>query len=98
MLLLLSVLACADDPRVAEVLALTPDVEAGATLYETRCAGCHAPDATGGTGPDLVDAAGHHSDEELLDYILFGDGDMPAYADWPDQDLADVTGYLRSLE
>lgn len=96
-MLLISLLACADDVRIQEVLALTPDTDAGSTLYTESCSGCHGPDATGGSGPSMVDSAGHHSDDELLETILYGDGEMPAYESWPDQDLADVTGYLRSL-
>jgi mono/diheme cytochrome c family protein len=97
MLLLLSLLACADDARVGEILALTPDTDEGSALYATSCTGCHGTDATGGSGPDLVSEL-HHSDEHLLVYILDGDGDMPSYADWSDQELADLMGYLRSLE
>ena len=97
MLLLLSLFACADDARIGEVLDLTPDTEAGATLYAESCAGCHGEDATGGSGPDLVGELSH-TDEHLLGYIIDGDGEMPSYADWTDQELADVMGYLRSLE
>lgn len=98
MLLLLSLLACADDARVTDILALTPDNDAGATLYTESCSGCHGADATGGSGPDLTEHLSHHTDAELLDVIVYGDGGMPAYEAWPDQDLADVMGHLRSLE
>lgn len=97
MLLLLSLFACADAARIEEVLALTPDTDAGSALYATSCTGCHGADATGGSGPDLVDELSH-SDEHLLGSIIDGDGDMPSYADWSDQELADLMGYLRSLE
>lgn len=98
MLLLLSLFACAEDPRVDDILALTPDIDNGEALYGGNCTGCHGEDATGGSGPDLVEHLSHHPDSDYVAVILDGGLGMPAYDAWPDQDVADVVGYLRSLE
>ncbi len=88
----------AKDDRITTILALTGDTTAGETVYSTNCTGCHGADATGGSGPSLVAAFAEGEDEEMLDYIINGDGDMPAFGEsLADQDIADVWAYVGSL-
>lgn len=93
--------ACAGgekDDRVTTILGLTGDTAAGETIYTTNCSGCHGADATGGSGPSLIDAYATGEDEEMMDYIINGDGDMPAFGEsLADQDIADVWAYVGSL-
>ena len=84
----------AKDDRVTTILGLTGDTAAGETLYGTQCIGCHGADATGGSGSNLVAAYAEGEDEESLDIIINGDGDMPAFGEsLSDQDIADLAAY-----
>ena len=86
--------------RTPMVLERTGDAEAGAPLYATHCASCHAEDGTGTPqGPNLPNETNHHSDEEIVEAILSGKGTMPAFDDdLGDQDVADLLAFLRTLE
>jgi mono/diheme cytochrome c family protein len=97
MLLAIALLAgCAED-RNATVAGLTGDSANGATVYADNCASCHAADGTGGGAyPNLVEEA--PSQDEVIDYVINGEGEMPAFGDsLSDQDVADVTTYVLSL-
>ena len=69
------------------------DATAGADLYASTCASCHAADGTGGAGPSLVSATPGKSDAELTDIIQNGTGDMAAQG-LDDQQTADVVAFL----
>ena len=74
-------------------------IRSGMTIYRTRCADCHALDATGYRGPDLTALlAGGVTDERLFQTIRKGvpGTDMPLSTD-PDDDLLLVIAYLRKL-
>ncbi len=85
------------------------DPDRGATVYAASCAVCHGPEAAGsGTGPPLVDEIyrpGHHADGAFLVAVRGGVrqhhwdfGPMPALPGLSDQDVADVTAYVRRLQ
>lgn len=93
MLLLLTLLACADESRENDILALNGDPDRGETLFGA-CAGCHGADGSGGDGGPGVEGEGGR---EGLETILYGEDSMPAYASWSDQDLADVLAYVDAL-
>ena len=79
------------------ILALEGDATAGATVFADNCASCHGTDATGGSGPDLT-AEADEADEELLEYIVYGEEDMPSFDGvLDDQEMADVLAYIHSL-
>lgn len=95
MLSLLTLTACAGGgSRNETILALTGDATAGADVFSTSCAACHAADGTGGSGPALTDLVGTLSDDVIIDTVLDGSGDMAPVA-LPDQDMADLLAYLR---
>jgi len=83
-----------EQATIDEVLALTGDVEAGATVYSDNCASCHAADGSGGTGPSLIEEVPETSDEEIVDIVLFGREAMPDLG-LENQEVADVLAYLR---
>lgn len=96
-MLLLSLLACGStSTRITRVLNLEADLTTGTELYEGECARCHGPQAVGDTAPSLVPLG--QSDRSVLRTIIEGNAGMGGYFAWPDQDLADVMGYLDSLE
>lgn len=81
--------------EVAAIAALTGDAAAGQAIYDANCTGCHGADGTGGSGPDIT---GEDDTEEMIEYVFYGDGDMPAHGDTlEDQEIADVVAYAQSL-
>lgn len=81
----------------------------GEAVYSASCIACHGPEAAGGaTGPPLVDDVyrpGHHADGAFLVAVRAGVpqhhwdfGRMPAVPGLSDQDIADVTAYVRALQ
>lgn len=92
--LLLVTVACGPDERVSTIVSLTGDVTAGKTLYEGNCAGCHGVDGTGGSFKVNITSA---DDEKVVDTVLSGDGDMPAFDAWSDQQVADTLAYVKGL-
>ncbi len=87
----------------------TGDAVRGQALFEQRCAACHGVDA-GGTaqGPPLIHPfyrPGHHADAAFLVAVRRGVtphhwnfGPMPAIPDLSEQDIADITRYVRDLQ
>lgn len=80
--------------RAEAVAGLIGDAEAGSALFATGCASCHGADGTGGSGPDLLPVASWPTDEVVL-VLLQGPWSMPSFADWSDQELADVTAHVQ---
>jgi mono/diheme cytochrome c family protein len=97
---LLVLVACGDsaaNDRVATIVGLTGDATAGEVIYTSNCSGCHGADATGGSGPNLIDAYAEGADEEMITTILNGEESMPAFDSLADQDIADAWAYIGSL-
>jgi cytochrome c551 len=98
---LLAPTACDDEDepkgaRVDDILALDGDSTNGETVFATcATAGCHGAGGTGGPGPSLAEGVGEHSDGELVNVIILGEGSMPAQSQLSDQQVADVLAYLR---
>jgi mono/diheme cytochrome c family protein len=78
----------------------------GASLFKSRCAGCHGPDGAGNTSigksmhmrslasPEVQKM----SDKELTTMITDGKGAMPAYKDkLSGAQIKDLVGYIRTL-
>jgi mono/diheme cytochrome c family protein len=69
------------------------DITIGKDLYTADCASCHGADATGASGPSIID----EDADEFFEVIQEGEGDMPAFPDYTDQDITDVILYIKSL-
>ena len=84
-------------PRTEAVLELDGDADAAADVFSTRCTGCHGTDGTGsGFAPSLYDRVPLRDDRSLLQTLLQGRGNMPAWAEQlDDQQLADLRALLR---
>lgn len=85
------------------------DAGRGAAVYGASCVACHGPEAAGSdAGPPLVDDVyrpAHHADGAFLVAVRAGVrqhhwdfGPMPALPGLGDQDVADVTAYVRELQ
>ena len=82
-------------PSVAQVE--TPDLAAGAELFQSSCAGCHGPGGEGGVGPALAGGLSRFgSVEEVATFVSTGvPGRMPGFETrlGPDQINA-ITEYV----
>ncbi|MEZ4320809.1 MAG: cytochrome c [Myxococcota bacterium] len=86
---------CAEDPRVAGIVALEGDAANGEVLYGQECTTCHGADASGGSGPAIDH---EHSAEQAAQAILKGPFSMPSFADqFDDAEIADLIAHLREL-
>ncbi len=77
-------------------------ITAGATLYQSSCAACHAADGGGGVGPNLADDYWMHggSISDVFKSIKYGwpDKGMKSWKDdFSPKQLADIASYIKSL-
>jgi mono/diheme cytochrome c family protein len=85
--------------RAATILGLTGDAAAGETVFmDNLCssAACHGPDGTSGTAPALTEQVPAASDEQIVNSLLNGKGDMTPQSALSDQELADVLAYVNA--
>ena len=84
--------------RITAILELEGEADNGAVNFAAVCAGCHGPDGLGtGAAPSLAVRVPSRDDEGLLQSILQGRGNMPAWQDsFLDREFADLLAYLRA--
>jgi mono/diheme cytochrome c family protein len=97
--------------RIATVFAvlfsipLSARAQDAATIFKSKCAGCHAADGTGSaTGKKM----GAHdfttaevqgmSDAQLTDIITNGKNKMPKYGSLKPEDIKGLVTYIRTLK
>jgi cytochrome c oxidase cbb3-type subunit III len=76
-------------------------VERGRALFKQSCAACHAEDATGGRGPDLIRSTlvRHDKNGELIGPVITAgrvDKGMPAFSSFTDAQTADLVAFLQA--
>lgn len=91
----------------AAVLVAPPSIQAqdAASLFKSKCAGCHGPD---GTGSAMGKKMGAHdftstdvqkmSDTELADTITNGKNKMPSYKSLTPDQVKGLVAYIRTLK
>jgi mono/diheme cytochrome c family protein len=95
----------AGDPAAAA--SPTESQDRGATLFASKCASCHGPNATGGDkGPPLLHRTyepSHHGDDAFYRAVRQGVkshhwsfGDMPPVAGVTDDEIAQIISYIRA--
>jgi len=75
--------------------------EGGRSLFKQNCAACHAEDATGGRGPDLIRSTlvRHDKNGDLIGPVLTNgrvDKGMPAFSSFSAGQIADIVAFLQS--
>jgi cytochrome c oxidase cbb3-type subunit 3 len=81
-----------------------PAVKSGQTLFKTHCQACHGQDATGGIGPNLMNAPSVHNPRKLkgVTQAIISQGrtslGMPAFgSQLSTTQINDITAYLEAL-
>jgi cytochrome c oxidase cbb3-type subunit III len=75
--------------------------ERGRALFKQNCSACHAEDATGGRGPDLIRSTlvRHDKNGELIGPVVTAgrvDKGMPAFSSLSDSQVADLVAFLQT--
>ena len=71
---------------------------AGASIFESNCATCHAPDGSGGQGPAIGDgkAKAKYTETEMVELVTNGKDAMPAWkGTLSAEEIDDVVAYVR---
>jgi mono/diheme cytochrome c family protein len=86
-------------------LSLPAHAQDAASLFKSKCAGCHAAD---GTGSAMGKKMGAHdfttadvqgmSDAQLTDIITNGKNKMPKYGSLPPDQVKGLVAYVRTLK
>src|SRR3984957_6936374 len=87
-------------PSSVQVSAIGADAAAGKHLFERHCAVCHGIEGKGGRGPGLNRVQLAHAPDDTALKSVISDGispDMPAGWFLTDEDVANLTAYVRSL-
>jgi mono/diheme cytochrome c family protein len=93
----LLLLGCTINERTDGILELTADAAEGSVVYEAECARCHAADGTGtDEGVNIISEL-HHGDRLFVTWILDGKGEMPAFPELTDQEVADLMAHIHAL-
>lgn len=84
---------------------LSARAQDGATIFKSKCVGCHAAD---GTGSAMGKKMGAHdfttaevqgmSDAQLTDIITNGKNKMPKYGSLKPEDIKGLVAYIRTLK
>lgn len=98
----LTTLACdsgeEEGGRNDDIKALSADAASGEALFTSRgCSSdaCHGADGnSGSSAPRLTDVVSMRTDDELIDAVLDGRGNMPPQS-LEDQEMADVLAWVR---
>jgi mono/diheme cytochrome c family protein len=86
----------ASPAAMAQVATAKPEPVEGASVYANHCAMCHGPNREGNPPmiPSLVGVTRRMKDNEIIDTIHHGRGNMPAF---PKIETAELSSLLRFL-
>ncbi|WP_347862393.1 cytochrome c [Salimicrobium sp. PL1-032A] len=73
------------------------DSAAAEEAYQTNCSSCHGGELGGGVGPALDNVGASYSEDEIMDIIQNGKGDMPAQ-NVDDATAQQVAGWLAQMK
>src|SRR5258708_7879849 len=86
----------ATSSRTSTIQSLSGDSATGQSLFVSECARCHGSDGKGGNpGPNLTG----RSEATVVSFALNGKGsEMPSFATLSDQNIADISAFVRSIQ
>ena len=75
--------------------------ERGRSLFKQNCAACHAEDATGGRGPDLIRSTlvRHDKNGDLIGPVVMNgrvEKGMPAFSNLTSSQIGDIVAFIQS--
>jgi cytochrome c oxidase cbb3-type subunit III len=87
-------------PNPAQAAAQAAAAERGHAIFKQNCAACHADDATGGRGPDLIRSSlvRHDKNGDLIGPVITGgraDKGMPPFP-FTQTQVADIVAFINS--
>jgi alcohol dehydrogenase (cytochrome c) len=86
---------------IRNVKTTPADIQAGATLFRSQCAECHAPDGSGGRGPRLIGRQFTHGESDWAVYrtIRFGIPNTPMGPHpLPDAAVWQLEAFVRAID
>ncbi|QNI34995.1 PQQ-binding-like beta-propeller repeat protein [Alloacidobacterium dinghuense] len=83
---------------VSALIENKPSAESGVTLYQNQCSICHRDDRSGSPPafPSLVDIGKTRTADQIRSTILHGQGRMPSFPGFTDEQLDALIRYLRT--
>ena len=94
------ILLFVNEPAKPPPVPATGTAEAGASIYSTRCTGCHGADGGGGFGPAFAGGIVTERFPDVADHIAVvadGRGSMPSFAgSLTDEQIAAVVDFTRT--
>ncbi|MCP4807098.1 MAG: cytochrome c [Proteobacteria bacterium] len=81
-----------DEPQDSD----EPEVEPGEALYMEHCAFCHGEDGSGTNNGPPVTNEFHHSDEELVRFMLEGKKQMEPVEDLTEEEAYLIAAWMRA--
>jgi cytochrome c oxidase cbb3-type subunit III len=87
-------------PSPAQVAAQAAAAERGHAIFKMNCAACHAEDATGARGPDLIRSSlvRHDKDGDLIGPVVIGgraDKGMPSFP-FNQTQISEIVAFINS--
>lgn len=86
------------EDRAATILMLDGNASSGQSVFANETcstAPCHGADGNSGDAENLSERVPMLSDDQIVDVLLHGSGDMTPQAHLSDQELADVLAWLN---
>jgi glucose dehydrogenase len=91
--------AASTNPTPKTAAQSQPESSSAATLYRSKCAGCHGIDGSGipKLVPSLQAVDQHFTPDQLRERVHIGKGKMPAFPEIVGSDFDNLLHYIRTL-
>ena len=88
-----------DEDRVEAILDLEADPDAGGEIYASRCVSCHGEDGSAMSGSTELSGSDIRGlgAELVVSAVVVPPSGMLTFDTLPDQDVADVAGFVGGL-
>jgi mono/diheme cytochrome c family protein len=83
------------EARAGNETTANMSLEEGADIYGNNCGSCHGQNGGGFIGPELVENNNLEDTSFVVGRILEGGNGMPAFGRFSDEEIANVTSFIR---